>query len=116
MIKIEEKGNNIYMVASGKLNDEDYDKMLPLLRQKINAYEKINWYFQMKDFEGWTPHAFWRDLKFDLQNKGHLEKVAIVGEKKWQELMTATMNLFTNVKIWYFDEEDALIAKEWVES
>ena len=114
MIDIEGKENIIYMIATGKLNDKDYDKMLPALRQKIEKYEKINWYFQMKDFKGWTVHALWRDIMFDLRNKEHLEKVAIMGEKKWHELMTEAMKPFTDADIKYFDEKDATKARTWI--
>jgi SpoIIAA-like len=114
MVDIQTNANIIYIVATGKLDDADYDKMLPILRQKIEKYEKINWFFQMKDFEGWTPHAFWRDIKFDFKNTDKLNKVAIVGEKKWHELMTKAMKPFTSAKIKYFDEENASTAKDWI--
>ncbi len=116
MIQIEENGNIIYMIAEGKLNDDDYDKMLPLLRSKIKEHGTIRWYFQMKDFKGWTMHAFWRDVHFDLKNKEQLEKVAIVGESKWQEVMTDFMKPFTDADIRYFDEEKAGEAQSWIEA
>lgn len=102
------------MVATGKLDDADYDQMLPLLRQKTERHEKMNWYFQMKGFKGWTLHAFWRDIKFDLQNSSKLNRVAIVGEKKWHELMTDAMKPFTSADIQYFDEKEAEKAMEWI--
>src|SRR5690606_9146008 len=111
---LEESKKNIYIVATGKLTDDDYDQMLPLLKRKIEEYDKINWYFQMKDFKGWTPHAFWRDVKFDLQNANKLNRVAMVGEKKWHELMTDMMKPFTSAEIKYFDEADADKAREWI--
>ena len=87
MIQIEENIDKIYIVATGKLDDTDYDKMLPLLWQKIEQHEQISWYFEMQDFEGWSASALWRDAKFDLKNKEHLKKVAIVGQKKWHVIM-----------------------------
>ncbi len=111
MIQIEEKANIIYMIATSKLNDKDYDQMLPVLREKIKKNNKINWYFQMKELEGWTTHAFWRDVKFDLQNTNKLNRVAIVEEKKWHELMTNAMKPLTNDDILYYY---ASKAKEWI--
>lgn len=114
MIEIEANEDKIFMVATGKLDDADYDKMLPLLKDKIEKHDEINWYFQMKDFKGWTVHAFWRDVKFDLRNAAKLNKVAIVGEKKWHELMTDAMKAFTSAEIRYFDETEAGNAREWI--
>lgn len=116
MVQIEENRDKVYMVATGKLDDTDYDRMLPLLRQKIEQYDQISWYFEMQDFEGWSASALWRDAKFDLKNKEHLKKVAIVGQKKWHELMTESMKPFTDADIRYFDEEEAEQAREWINS
>ena len=116
MIKLEEDRDTIYAVAKGQLDDEDYNEMLPLLRNKVNEYGKINWYFQMVDFKGWTPKAAWDDLLFDFRNKDNLKKVAMVGTSTWQKLMTQTMKPFTSATIRYYDEDDAQEAKAWVSS
>lgn len=114
MMDIKDEGQNVYMVAQGKLDDADYDKLLPLLRQKLLEYEKINWYFEMRNFEGWTASALWRDAKFDLKNADRLKKVAIVGEKKWQEWMSDLLKPFTSAAVKYFEKAEAGKAKEWI--
>ncbi|MCX2743217.1 STAS/SEC14 domain-containing protein [Mangrovivirga sp. M17] len=116
MIDIKAEEHNIYMVASEKLDDKDYDRMLPLVKQKIEEYGQISWYFRMKNFKGWAPHAFWRDIKFDFENADKLNKVAVVGEKKWQELMADALKPFTSADVKYFDEENAAKAKEWIDN
>jgi hypothetical protein len=114
MIQIEEKEDEIYMIGTGKLDDPYYDKMLPLLKEKIEKHDKINCYFQMKDFKGRTSHAFGRDVKFDLKIVGKLSKVDIVGKKKWHELMTDTAKLFMDAYIRCFDETEIGDAREWI--
>lgn len=114
MIRIEQDTNTAYMVAEGKLNDEDYDRMISCLKGMMEQHEKVNWYFRMKDFEGWSTHAFWRDISFTLSNRLAFNKVAIVGENKWQEAMVEVMELFSAVRINYFDEEEAEKAWKWV--
>lgn len=114
MVEIKENGNIVYMIAHGKLDDKDYDRMLPLIRQKIDKHDNIRWYFEMRDFKGWTASAFWRDVKFDLKNMDHLEKVAIVGENDWQKWMTKAMKPFTDAEIKYFDEKNAGEAGAWI--
>jgi hypothetical protein len=115
MIQIETNENNLYMVATGKLTDKDYDQMIPLLRDKIEKFDKINWYFQMKDFKGWSLSAFWRDVKFDVKNKDRFKKIAMVGESTWQKVMTELMKPFTKAEIKYFNEMQAVVAKNWIQ-
>lgn len=107
-------GRVIFVTAEEKLNDRDYDQMLPLIQEKIDEFEKVSLYFEMRHFKGWTPSAFWRDLKFGLSHSDDLEKVAIVGDKRWQEIMTQTMKPFADTEIKYFDESLADEAAEWI--
>lgn len=116
MLQITSKDHIVYMVAKGKLDDDDYDKILPLLRQKIEDHGKVSWYFQMEDFKGWSFNAFWRDIQFDVKNNNKMERIAIVGENKWQEAMTDFMKPFADAEIKYFDEDKAAEAKEWIEA
>ncbi len=118
MIEIlkESEGNTIATRASGKLTKTDYDQLLPLLYERLKQYEKLRWYFEMENFEGWELTAFWEDVKFDIKHAGDFEKVAMVGGKQWEKWMTDLMKPFTAVEIKYFDldqREDALI---WIKS
>ena len=38
----------------------------------------------MTGFQGWDAGAAWEDLKFDLKHFGDIERLAMVGDKKWQ--------------------------------
>jgi hypothetical protein len=116
MISVEQKENVVYMKAKGKLDDEDYDKVLPLLRQTLDAYDQISWYIELEDFEGWTPHAFWRDISFALSNRMNLAKVAVVGKNKWHEAMAEVLEVFSANYVEYFDEDQKEKAKSWVQS
>lgn len=100
------------MVAEGKLDDDDYDRMLPFLTKKMDDFGEVNWYFQMKDFKGWSFNAFWRDVQFDVKDHNRLGKVAMVGENKWHEAMTEFMKPFTDAEIRYFKEEEAQAARQ----
>ena len=114
MIHLESKADTIFTTAEGKLNDRDYDIMLPFIKKKIEEHDSIRWYFQMKNFEGWTVSALWRDVKFDLKYNDRLSKVAIVGDKRWHELMANLMKPFTDAEIKYYDEKDAPEATQWI--
>ena len=112
----ESEGNLIATVASGKLTVADYDQLLPLLKTKLAQHQKIRWYFEMNAFEGWELKAFWEDVKFDLSHANDFEKVAMVGDKQWEEWMTKTMHPFTNAEIKYFPLSQKEVALQWIKS
>lgn len=114
MTSLHAQQNIVYTVAEGELTDEDYNRIIPLLEERLATYEKIRWYFEMKDFEGWSLSSLWKDLKFSFKNRDRLEMVAMVGEKKWEKDLTQLMKPFTQAEVKYFDEEDRANAKIWI--
>lgn len=114
MIQIEEKENIIYSIAEKELKDEDYQKLVPLLREKVKKYGMIRWYFEMRNFKGWSLSAMWQDLKFDAKNAENLEKIAMVGDKNWEEKLTRLMKPFTRADVKFFPLEEKEQAKAWI--
>ena len=112
----ENKGNIVATKATGKLTAADYRKLLPLLNEKEKEFLKIRWYFEMNHFEGWAPKAGWEDLKFDVKHADQMEKIAMVGGKKWEELLTNLMKPFTTAEVKFYDLEQKEQAKEWIRS
>lgn len=114
MVQIEEQGNIIYTVATHQLDDEDYQKIIPAIKEKVKKYTMVRWYFEMHDFEGWSLGALWEDLKLDFQNRNNFEKIAMVGSKKWEEKLTDLMKPFTDADIRFFDLGQKEEARTWI--
>lgn len=115
VITLDKVENIVYTIAEETLTEKDYEKMIPLLNTKVELYGKIRWFFQMKNFTGWTPKALWEDIKFDVKNADNLEKIAMVGEKTWQDMMTDIIKPFTSANVKYFKESEVDKAKKWIE-
>jgi hypothetical protein len=49
----------------------------------------------MHDFHGWTAGALWQNIKFDAKDFSDVERLAMVGETKWQHGMTVFCKPFT---------------------
>jgi len=56
--------NIIAPKAIGKLTKSDYAMLLPVLKNRLQTYKKIRWYFEMEDFKGWELKALWKDVKY----------------------------------------------------
>ena len=112
---IELQGKNIVATkASGKLDKKDIEKIHPLIHAILYKGMKVRWYFEMEEFTGWDFPGLWEDLKMDTAHAKDYEKIAMVGNKKWQDWITQFMKPFTNAEIKYFDLEEKEIAKEWI--
>lgn len=117
MIAIKNLGNKnvIATVASGKLDEKDYEKLKQLLSEKIESEQNINWYFEMQDFDGWTAKALWEDVKIDIKLYDNYKKIAMVGDEKWEKWMSKLMKPFTSAEVKYFKLKDKKIAQEWIQ-
>ena len=56
------------------------------------------------------------DVKFDARHFNDIERLAIVGKKKWQDWMSKFCRPFTSAKIRYFDRAQAADARTWLEA
>ena len=99
---------------SGKLHDEDYKTFVPAV-DAAAAGGKVRLLAQFHDFHGWDMHALWDDIKFATTHCTKFEKIALVGETKWEKWMAAVCKPFTMAKVKYFDAADIESAWQWLE-
>jgi len=113
-IDIVASGKMLEVRISGKLNKEAYEKLVPVVDQQIKESGKVRILLILDDFHGWTMGALWEDMKFDLKHWNHIERLAIVGETKWEAGMAVFCKPFTTAKIKYFDHAKLDDARKWI--
>lgn len=101
---------------SGKLHDEDYKHFVPEVDKAIAKDGKIRMLAWFHDFHGWDMHALWDDTKFATTHCTKIEKIALVGEKTWEEWMAKVCKPFTMAEIKYFDAANIDDAWAWLEA
>lgn len=107
--------NDLVKVSvTGKLTKEMYEQFVPVIEQELKEYPKLRMLFVMHDFHGWTAGALWDDIKFDVQHWNDIERLAIVGDSKWEQGMSAFCKPFTSAKVRYFDHGQLQEAEQWV--
>jgi hypothetical protein len=100
--------------VSDRLAKEDYEKFVPEMERLIKTHGKIRVLFDMYDFHGWTGEALWEDVKFDVKHFMDIERLAMVGEKRWQQWMSSFCRPFTTAEVRYFESSDVDRAREWI--
>ena len=100
---------------TGKLHDDDYQLFVPHLDRAIQEQGKLRLLVQFHEFEGWDLHALWDDIKFATTHCTKFERIAMVGDSKWEEWMAKICKPFTMAKIKYFETADIEKAWAWVD-
>jgi hypothetical protein len=111
----EEAGGKVLVInLSGKLTKEDYETFVPEVERLIGQQGKLRMLVRMHDFHGWTMSALWEDIKFDWKHFRHIERLAMVGERRWEAGMAVFCKPFTAATIRYFDQAKADEAQGWI--
>ena len=115
-IKELDGGKLLEVHAAGKLSKNDYLQFVPEVERRIKQNGKVNILFEMADFKGWDAGGLWQDIKFDLHHSGDIDRLAVVGGKKWEKWMSVFCRPFTRAAIRFFDPNHAHEARHWVEA
>jgi hypothetical protein len=116
-IKINEENGGKILVAhvSGTLAKADYGHFVPEFERLVQKHGKLRVLFSMSGFRGWEAGALWEDIKFDLKHFADIERLAMVGDRKWQHGMATFCKPFTKATIRYFDQAEAAEARKWLD-
>jgi SpoIIAA-like len=102
------------VLLTGKLVKEDYNTFVPAVDQAIKAHGKLRMLVVMHDFHGWTVSAAWEDTKFGMRHFRDIDRLAMVGETKWQHGMAIFCKPFTTATVRYFEHDQIKVARAWL--
>jgi hypothetical protein len=108
------EGDLIALAAEGEIEKADYDKVWPLVEQKVQEHGKIRVYVEVREIDMITLRALWEEIKMDVQHFRDFSKAALVGDKAWKALATQAFNLITSGEARYFELDEQQQAWEWV--
>jgi hypothetical protein len=108
------EGKVLEIHVTGKLAKQDYEQFAPVVDRMVQEKGKIRLLVEMDHFHGWTAGALWEDIKFDLKHFNDIERIALVGETRWQHGMSIFCKPFTAAKIRYFEQDAMVDAKDWL--
>ena len=99
---------------SGTLHDEDYQQFVPTMETILTAAGTVRLFIELEDFHGWDWRAAWDDFKFGLKHYSDFERIAMVGDRKWEKWMATFCKPFTRAKVRYFDVTECEAAWKWL--
>ncbi|EOX3981220.1 STAS/SEC14 domain-containing protein [Vibrio alginolyticus] len=116
-VGLERFGSEFFLVfkAVGKLTHEDYQAITPVLESALAGVngQHVKVLVDLSEFSGWDLRAAWDDFQLGLKIGPKFEKVAIYGEKNWQELASKVGGWFISGEMQSFNEYDSAI--KWLE-
>lgn len=111
---INDTGAILDIHVTGRLAKEDYERFVPEFDELVRLRGKLRILFDMTGFQGWESAALWEDVKFSLHHFSDIERLAMIGDKRWEHVMATFCKPFTKATIQYFDHSDPEAARKWL--
>jgi len=110
-------GNIVTVRITGKLLQSELKALQTAVGRVIAGRGRTRLLVQVEQFEGWESGASWGDFSFQVQYDASIDRMAIVGDRKWADLaLLFTTQGLRPFPIEYFDTADAARARAWLEN
>jgi|SRR6516164_6067922 hypothetical protein len=79
------EANDLFVLRiSGTLGQADFAAAQADLARRIDAGAKPRVLALTENFDGWQKGADWNDLEFQLSHGDEIQKIAVVGDPRWE--------------------------------
>ena len=111
---LDDTENGIVRVACvGEIQPTDYEVSTPLFEKIIKTRKPIRLLLNWTRFSGWSQeagsHAFW----FRIGHRGDIDRVAIIGERKWLSAATE-FETIVDAEVQLYDTRSEEEAVQWL--
>lgn len=106
--------NVLGVILENKFDSENLQRIQKMLQEKIERFEKIRVYLEDRNSNGITLKAVFRDLAFEMKNKKSLQKIAVVTDAKFFQVVTEMKEILVDTEVETFDRENRIKAMNWV--
>lgn len=101
--------------VSGTLTQAALSEMQKALAEVIRTQGKVRLLVLAEHFAGWERGGAWDDFSFQAQYDPSIEKMAIVGDQRWEDLaLIFTAKDLRRFPIEYFTPDEMDKARAWL--
>lgn len=109
------EGNLIELTISGQLDLKNYQAMQTKLESVVKDADNSNLLILLKNFSGWSKNEGWGDVSAHDRIDPYINKMAIVGDEKWQDLVEVfTLKGLRSIPIEYYSTDNEQQARDWL--
>jgi SpoIIAA-like len=108
-------GGVLTVKVSGKLTQTELATLQQATGEIIGKQGKLRILVLTENFTGWERGGAWGDFSFQAENDASIERMAIVGDRKWEDL--ALMFIAKGLRkfpIEYFEPARLAAARDWL--
>ena len=105
----------IEFAVNGKLRESEFADAQKAAADVIHQQGRIRILVNAQNFDGWEQGGTWDDFSFEEEFDPYIEKMAFVGDRRWEELVLLFSNkAFRQFPIEYFGSSESEQARAWL--
>lgn len=110
----ESSGQFVGYKVVGKVTVDDYQQLDPDIQALVNQHDKVYLLLDIQKLTGEEFKAWLPDLQFGHRFHDKIFKMAIVGDKQWEQWLTTFANLFYAREAKFFNPVETDKAWAWL--
>jgi hypothetical protein len=114
-VTIQEEGNLRVLRISGLLKKSEMDAAFAAEARKWGPSTRIKVLVMVEDFKGFERTTDWGDITFLVKHDHQVEKIAIVGDQRWEsDMVTFAGAGFRQGQVKFFPMDQLSQARAWL--
>lgn len=101
--------------VTGKVGADDYAVLVPAVEAAVSAHDEIGLLIDLAGFESEGASAWGADLRFGLEFRSRIARLAIVGDKAWEAWLARLAAPFYAHDARFFHPDAIDDAWTWIE-
>ena len=107
-------GNVLGYEISGTVKKGDYETLVPEVQAIVEEEGSANLLLDMTDFKWEALDTWGADMKFGRDDHKKIDKMAVVGDKRWHKWIGKIADPFFAGEAEYFDTADSEAVWAWL--
>ena len=101
---------------TGGISRRQKEQICRVLEKQISESGKIRLLLVIEPHRKMDAESLLLDLNFTLNYSDDIERMALIGNKVWEETWMALFGLFSRIRVEYFDRSEIKAAWKWIHS
>jgi hypothetical protein len=112
---LKQDGKTWHVQVTGLLKKAEMDAAQASVAEAFKKGGTINMLIVLENFQGWAKGGDWNDMTFLLEHGDRIEKMSIVGDRKWETQVMAFVGAgYRSTQIQFFSSEEKDQAQAWL--
>ncbi|MDC8001837.1 STAS/SEC14 domain-containing protein [Aequorivita todarodis] len=106
--------NIIGFIIDGPYDEHAIERIQTQVKERLEVFDKLNLYIEDTVNADISLKAVVKSIPFKLKTGNRFERVAVVTDRKWLQIISNLEKLFFNAEIRIFSVQQRLEAIQWI--